>query len=134
MILFLCCSSSMLVSIPNDSRSSTQATGTPGSVNARNRLGPKLTVVTTFSLLGSISLVALPSQPSVPSLSGSQVCQISIERKWDRGAFAYPTPWMMAILPCSYIFLIGPISGWNPILSLIFNIRSSATPTAGRLS
>ena len=64
---------------------STQATGTPGRTSARKRLGPKLTVVTMFSLLGSMSLVASPSQPSVPNVSGSQVCQMSIERKWERG-------------------------------------------------
>ena len=64
---------------------STQATGTPGNTKARNRLGPKLTVVTMFSFPGSRSLVASPSQPSVPSFSGSQVCQMSMDRKWERG-------------------------------------------------
>ena len=49
--------------------------------NARKILGPKQTVVTTFSLFGSISRAARPNQPSVPNLSGSQVCHMSIERK-----------------------------------------------------
>ena len=64
------------------------ATGTPGATRARKRLGPMLTEVTTFSLLGSNSRTTRPNQPSVPSLSGSHVCQMSIERKWDRGDFS----------------------------------------------
>ena len=28
-------------------------------------------------------VIGYPSQPSTPTLSGSQVCQISIERKWE---------------------------------------------------
>ena len=63
----------------------THATGTPGTDRARNRHGPKLTVVTTFSFFGSISRATRPSQPSVPTLSASQVCQMSIDRKCERG-------------------------------------------------
>ena len=63
----------------------THATGTPGTDKARNRHGPKLTAVTTFSFFGSNSRTTRPSQPSVPTLSGSQVCQMSMERKCDRG-------------------------------------------------
>ena len=55
---------------------------------ARYMLGPKLTPVTTFSLLGSMSRSARPSQPSVPTVSGSQVCQMSMERKCERGESA----------------------------------------------
>src|SRR5271166_2262397 len=63
----------------------THATGTPCTTSDRGRLGPMLTVVTTFSLLGSNSRATRPSHPSVPTLIGSQVCQMSIARKWDRG-------------------------------------------------
>ena len=63
----------------------THATGTPGTASARNRHGPKLTAVTTFSFFGSNSRTTRPSQPSVPTLSASQVCQMSIERKCERG-------------------------------------------------
>ena len=63
----------------------TQATGTLGTASARNRHGPKLTAVTTFSFFGSNSRTTRPSQPSVPTLSASQVCQMSMERKCDRG-------------------------------------------------
>ena len=31
-----------------------------------------------------MSRMARPIQPSVPTLSGSQVCQMSMERKWER--------------------------------------------------
>ena len=62
----------------------TEATGTLGMARARGRPRPKLTPVSTFSESGSISLMARPSQPSVPTLSGSQVCQMSMDRKWDR--------------------------------------------------
>src|SRR6266480_3898564 len=74
----------------------THATGTPGTDRDRGRLGPKLTVVTTFSFLGSNSRATRPSQPSVPTLTGSQVCQMSIARKWDRGDSFQPTPCRMA--------------------------------------
>jgi uncharacterized protein (DUF1501 family) len=43
-----------------------------------------LTAVNTFSWWGSRSRMALPNQPSVITLSGSAVCQISMERKWER--------------------------------------------------
>ncbi len=52
---------------------------------ARGKPWPKLTAVSTLSLLGSSARVTLPAHPSVPTLSGSQVCQMSMERKWDRG-------------------------------------------------
>ena len=78
---------------------STVATGTPGPTNARNSDGPMLTAVTTFSFLGSMSRITRASQPSVPRVSGSQVCQMSIERKCERGEFSYPTPWRIATLP-----------------------------------
>ena len=55
---------------------------------ALKREGPKLTPVTTFSLFGSMSRMALASQPSVPSFSGSQVCQMSIDLKCERVGFA----------------------------------------------
>ena len=74
----------------------THATGTPGTANDRGRLGPKLTVVTTFSLFGSNSRATRPSHPSVPTLTGSQVCQMSMARKWDRGDSFQPTPCRMA--------------------------------------
>ena len=51
---------------------------------ARGRPRPKFTPVSTFSPWGSRSRMTLPSQPSVPILSGSQVCQMSMERKWER--------------------------------------------------
>ena len=41
-----------------------------------------LTPVSTFSKSGSSSLTACPSQPSLPTLSGSAVCQMSIPLKW----------------------------------------------------
>ena len=44
-----------------------------------------LTPVTGFSPAGSRSRMARATQPSVPTVSGSQVCQMSIERKCDRG-------------------------------------------------
>ena len=31
-----------------------------------------------------------PAQPSVPTMSGSQVCQMSMERKCERGEFLVP--------------------------------------------
>ena len=46
-----------------------------------------------------------PSQPSVPTLSGSQVCQMSMDRKWERDEFSYPMPWIIAIWPWSHRFL-----------------------------
>jgi hypothetical protein len=49
--------------------------------------GPKLTAVTMLSLCGSSARAARPSQPSVPVLSGSQVCQMSMERKCERTEF-----------------------------------------------
>src|SRR5271165_426350 len=85
----------------------TQATGTPGTASDRGRLGPKLTVVTTFSFLGSNSRATRPSQPSVPTLIGSQVCQISIARKCDRGDSFQPTPCRTASFPSSQNCLIG---------------------------
>ncbi len=92
----------------------TQATGTPGTDSARNRLGPKLTVVTTFSFFGSMSRATRPSQPSVPTLSASQVCQMSIDRKCDRGESRYPTPCMRAMLPSSQNFFRGARYGAKP--------------------
>jgi len=66
------------------------------TTSERGRLGPMLTVVTTFSFLGSNSRATRPSQPSVPTLIGSQVCQMSIARKCDRGESLKPTPCRMA--------------------------------------
>ena len=68
------------------------ATGTPGTASARGSPWPKLMAVSTFSLPGSISRATRPAQPSVPTLSGSQVCQMSMLRKCDRGLSAYPMP------------------------------------------
>ena len=85
--------------------------GTPRNANARGKPWPKLTVFNTFSPAGSRSRVTLATQPSVPTMSGSQVCQMSMARKWDRGEFSNPMPWMMAIFPSSYIFLSGPMLG-----------------------
>mgnify|MGYP003726358581 CR=1 FL=1 len=48
---------------------------------------PKLMAVNTFSLLGSRSRIARLSQPSSAIFSGSHVCQISMERKWERLGF-----------------------------------------------
>ena len=45
---------------------------------------PKLMPVSSSSPLGSSSRRALPTQPSVTTLSGSQVCQMSMPRKWER--------------------------------------------------
>ena len=45
-------------------------TGTPGTARALGRPQPKFTHVSTFSLLGSIISMVLPSQPSVPYLIG----------------------------------------------------------------
>ena len=56
---------------------------TPGAAMALGRPLPKLTPVSTFSLFGSRSLITRASHPSVPILSGSQVCQMSVLRKWD---------------------------------------------------
>ena len=61
-----------------------------------------------FSLFGSRSRTALPSHPSVATLSGSHVCQMSIERKCDRFGFGYPTPATIAMSPASHIGLIAP--------------------------
>ena len=69
-------------------RSPTDATETPGATIARGRACPMLTPVTGFSPLGSSSLRARPSQPSVPTLSGSHVCQMSMDLKWDLGEFS----------------------------------------------
>ena len=75
--------SSMLVISPTLSRSPTEVTGTPGATSARGRPLPMLTAVSTFSLSGSISLIVRPSHPSVPTLTGSQVCHMSMALKWD---------------------------------------------------
>ena len=82
-----CDSASILFSSPYDSRSDTEVTGTPGFTIARGSPLPKFTAVSTFSLCGSRSCIALPSQPSVATSSGSQVCQMSIERKCERFGF-----------------------------------------------
>ena len=76
--------SSMLVIRPTLSRSPTEVTGTPDTTSARGRPRPMLTAVSTFSLFGSMSRMARPSHPSVPTLLGSQVCQMSIALKWER--------------------------------------------------
>ena len=75
-----------------------------------------------------------PAQPSVPTTSGSQVCQMSIERKCDRGEFSYPMPWMMATLPSSYSFFIGPIWGLKASSPSMDRTWSSGMPTLGRAS
>ena len=84
-IFVRCCSCSTLVSSPYVDRSATDATDTPGKTIARGRLSPMLTPDTGFSPCGSRSRMARASQPSVPTVSGSQVCQMSIERKCERG-------------------------------------------------
>src|SRR5262245_4525050 len=50
----------------------TQATGTPGATRARNRLGPKLTTVTTFSFLGSYSRASWLNLHGVENFLSSQ--------------------------------------------------------------
>ena len=60
------------------------AAATPGATRARGRPRPKFTAVRTFSPSGSRSRTTLPSHPSSPILVGSQVCQMSIDRKCDR--------------------------------------------------
>ena len=69
-------------------RSALPAIFNPEDLNAlefglaiKDKFGGKLTVVTMFSFLGSSSRAVNPSQPSVPILSGSQVCQMSMDRK-----------------------------------------------------
>ena len=66
-----------------------------------------LTTWTTFSLFGSNSRATRPSQPSVPTFSGSQVCQMSIARKCERGESLKPTPCRTASLFSSQNFFIG---------------------------
>ena len=69
---------------PYVSRLPTDATGTPFTPIERGSPRPKFTPVSTFSLSGSSSLITRPSQPSVPISSGNAVCQMSIDRKWER--------------------------------------------------
>ena len=40
-----------------------------------------------------------PNHPSLPTLSGSAVCQMSIDRKCDRLGLGYPIPLMTATFP-----------------------------------
>ena len=72
---------------PYVSRFPTDATGTPWAYNALGRPRPKFTPVSTFSPLGSMSRMALPSHPSSPIFSLSAVCHTSMERKCDRLGF-----------------------------------------------
>ena len=80
-------SSSMPVISPTLSRSPTEVIGVPANAIALGRPRPKFTPVRTFSFFGSRSRIARPTQPSVPILSGSQVCQMSMPRKWERLEF-----------------------------------------------
>ena len=66
-----------------------------------------LTTCTTFSFFGSNSRATRPSHPSVPTFSGSQVCQMSIARKCDRGESLKPTPCRTASFLPSQNFFIG---------------------------
>ena len=87
-----------LVISPYVSRLPTEATGTPSHCSTLGRRPrPKFTPVSTFSPPGSISLIVRPSQPSLPIVSGTAVCQTSVERKCERyRRLGYPTPCMMA--------------------------------------
>ena len=118
-------SCSTLVKSPYVDKSATDATETPGVTSALGRPCPILTAVTGFSLSGSNSRIALPSHPSVPTLSGSAVCQISIDRKWDLGEFAYPIPWIMAIFPFLYMSLMGDIDGCRAYSASMVSISAS---------
>ena len=119
---------------PYVSRLPTDATGTPGQPIARGMPRPKLTPVRTFSLFGSRSRIALPSQPSVPTSSASAVCQMSIDRKWDRFGFGYPIPWMIATFPSSHSRLIGSRPGRKPTLSSSLSTDSGSIAISGRKS
>ena len=61
-------------------------------VSARGKPWPKLTPFSTFSPPGSKSRMTLASQPLIPMESGSQVCQMSMARKCERGEFSNPIP------------------------------------------
>ena len=86
-----------------------------------------LTPVSTFSLPGSISLIALPSHPSEPIWTGSQVCHTSIARKCDLLAPMWPTPCTTATSPWSYISFSGAALGWNPRPPSMGSASSSGT-------
>ena len=79
-------------STPYEGRWFTEVTGTPFMAIARGKPWPKLTPFSTFSPSGSKSRMTLPSQPSIPMESGSQVCQMSMARKCERGEFSNPIP------------------------------------------
>ena len=76
----------------------------------------------------------MPSQPLSPMTSMSIVCQMSMQRKWERFDSSQPTPWSMAMSPRSYISFSGAIAGFRPISSSILSTRSSGTPSVCRLS
>ena len=78
--------------------------------------------------------MTLATQPSVPKVSGSQVCQMSMARKWDLGEFSKPMPWIMATFPSSYIFFKGAILGLKASSSSMGSTLSWGIPTLGRLS
>ena len=96
------CSASTSVIRPNWSRSPIEVTVTPEAASALGRPRPMLTAVSGFSEFGSNSRVTCASQPSVAISFGSQVCQMSIARKWERSEFSQPTPCTTATLPASY--------------------------------
>ena len=108
--------------------------GTPGTASALGRPRPKLTAVRTFSPVGSSSRVALPSQPSVPTSTGSHVCQMSIALKWDRLEFGYPIPCTTATVPSSNMSLSAAEDGCQPSSSSIGSTLSAGMPTTGRES
>ena len=59
---------------------------------------------------------------------------MSMDRKWDLGESAYPTPCTMESIPRSYSSFMGPMDGWSPISSSSLRISSWGWLTDGRLS
>ena len=100
----------------------------------RGRPRPKFTPVITFCPEGSRSRMTRPSQPSVAIFSGSQVCQMSMLRKWERVGFGYPMPLTMATLPSSHRALIGAMLGLRPSCPSSGITWSVGMPTLGRKS
>ena len=87
-----------------------------------------------FSPRGSSSRMTWASQPSVATFSGSQVCQMSRARKWERLEFSYPIPCTMATCPSRYSSRRGPAAGWKARVSEMGSTWSWGIPMVGRVS
>ena len=133
-VLLRAASSWMSGKSPYVSRLPTEATGTPSHCSTLGRPRPKFTPVSTFLPPGSISLIVRPSQPSLPIVSGTAVCQTSVERKCERLGLGYPTPCMMATVSWSHRPLMGSMLELNPSAPFIGSTWSSGILTFGRAS